>query len=58
MENHARRDWVAGRQGREAHRPVLPNREAAPPRTLEGGRGEVEKIQNRRAHGGGAVDFC
>jgi hypothetical protein len=54
----ARRDWVAGRQGREAHHPVLPNREAAPPRTLSGDRGEVEKIQDRRAHGGGAIEFC
>jgi hypothetical protein len=54
----ARRDWVAGRQGGEAHRPVLPNRKAAAPRILSGGRGEIDKIQDRRAHGGGAVEFC
>jgi hypothetical protein len=41
----ARRDWVAGRQGGEAHRPVLPNRKAAAPRTLSGGRGRSKKFK-------------
>jgi hypothetical protein len=52
----ARRDWVAGRQGGEAHRPVLPDREAAAPRTLRGG--QSKEFKTVSAHGAAAREFC
>src|SRR5262249_29018644 len=54
----ARRDWVAERQGGEAHRPVLANPEAAAPRTLDCGGGSSKKFKTVGAQGAAASSFC
>jgi hypothetical protein len=55
----ARRDWVAGRQEGEAHRAVLPDREAATPRTLQwGAGGRSKKFKTVSAPDAAAPQFC